>query len=101
MEKRPSICRVAKNVLNKQWRTADNVNTDNSSFESVELFQYLGRSLRNQNSVQEVIKSRMSSGDACYHSVQNLLSSDLLSKNIKIKIYRTIILSAAFYGCET
>ena len=36
----------------------------------------------------------------CYHSVQNLLSSRLLSKNIKIKIYRTIILPIVLYGCE-
>jgi len=43
----------------------------------------------------------MRSGNASYHSVQNLLSSRLLSKNVKIKIYRTIILPVASYGCET
>ena len=43
----------------------------------------------------------MRSGNACYHSVQNLLSSKLLSKNLKIKIYRTIILPVVLYGCET
>ena len=53
----------------------------------------------NQNSVQEEIKSRLKSGNACYHSMQNLLSL-LLSKNLKIKIYRTIILPV-LYGCET
>ena len=41
------------------------------------------------------------SGNACYYSVQNLLSSRLLSKNLKIKIYRTIILPVVLYGCET
>ena len=41
------------------------------------------------------------SGNACYHSVQNVLSSRLLSKNLKIKIYRTIILPVVLYGCET
>ena len=40
-------------------------------------------------------------GNACCYSVQNLLSSRLLSKNLKIKIYRTIILPVVFYGCET
>ena len=73
--------------------------TDNRSFERVEKFKYLGTI--NQNSIQEEIKSRLKSGNACYHSVQNLLSSSLLSKNLKIKIYRTIILPVALYGCET
>ena len=43
----------------------------------------------------------MKSGNACNHSVQNLLPSSLLSKNLKIKIYRTIILPVVLYGCET
>jgi len=49
----------------------------------------------------EGIKSKLRSGNACYHSVQNLLSSRLRSKNLKIKIYRTIILPVVLYGCET
>jgi len=59
------------------------------------------KSLTNQNSIQEEIKSRLKLGNACNYSVQNLLSSRLLSKNLKIKIYRTIILPVALYGCET
>ena len=73
---------------------------DNSSFERVKEFKYLGTMLTNQNSIQEEIKSRLKSGNACYHSVQNLLSSSLLSKNLKIKIYRTITLPVVLYGCE-
>jgi hypothetical protein len=42
-----------------------------------------------------------SCGNACYHSVQNIWSSNFLSKNLKIKIYRTIILPVVLYGCET
>ena len=57
--------------------------------------------LTNQNSIQEEIKSRLKSGNACYHSVQNLLSSNLLPQNIKIRIYRTVILPVVLYGCET
>jgi hypothetical protein len=40
-------------------------------------------------------------GNACYHSVQSLLSSCLLSRNLKVKIYKTIILPVVLYGCET
>ena len=54
----------------------------NSSIERVEEFKYLGTVLTNQNSIQEEIKSRLKSGNACYHSVQNLLSSSLPSKNL-------------------
>ena len=43
----------------------------------------------------------MKLGNACYYSVQNLLSSSLLSKTLKIKIYRPIILPVVMYGCET
>jgi hypothetical protein len=51
--------------------------------------------------IQKGIKRRFNSGDACYHSVQNLLSSRLLSKNVKTRIYKTIILSVVLYECET
>jgi len=77
------------------------VRIDNNTFERVEEFKYLGTTLTNQNSIPEEIKSRLSSGYACYHSVQNLLSFRLLTKNLKIKIYRTIILAVVLYGCET
>ena len=74
---------------------------DNSCIERVEEFKYLGKTLTNENSIQEEIKSRLKGGNACYYSVQNLLSSSLLSKKLKIKIYRTIILPVVLYGCET
>ena len=77
------------------------VRMDNSTFERVEEFKYLGTILTNQNSIPEEIKSRLGSGNACYHSVQNLLSSRLQSKNVKIKIYRTIISPVVLYGCKT
>jgi len=66
--------------------------TDNRSFERGEEFKYFGTTLTSQNSIQEEIKSRLKSGNAGYPAVQNLLSSRLLSKNLKIEIYRTIIL---------
>jgi hypothetical protein len=74
---------------------------DNSSIERVEEFKYLGTMLTNQNFIQEEIKSKLKLWNACCYSVQNLLSSSLLSKKLNIKIYRTIILPVVLYGCET
>jgi hypothetical protein len=51
--------------------------------------------------MQEEIKSRLNSGNTCCHSVQSLLSSRLLSRNLKVKIYKTMILPVVLYGCET
>ena len=61
---------------------------------------YLGSLLRNQNSVQAEIKCRLKAGNSCFYSVQTLLSSRLLSKNLKIKIYKTITLPVVLYDCE-
>jgi hypothetical protein len=77
------------------------VKITNRSFGNVLQFKYLGTTVTNQNLIQEEIKGRLNSGNACYHSVQNLLSSHLLSKNFKIRIYKTIILPVVLYGCET
>jgi len=78
-----------------------NMIDDSRSFERVEEFKYLGTTLMNQNSIQEEIKSRLKSWNVCYHSVQNLLSSSLLFKNLKNKVHRKIILLVVLYGCET
>jgi hypothetical protein len=75
--------------------------SSNKSFERVEEFRYLRTTLTNQNSIQEEIRSKLKSGNACYRSVYNLKSSSLLPKNIKIKKHRTKILSVLMYGYET
>jgi hypothetical protein len=77
------------------------LNIDSNSFGRLEDLKYLVTSVTDQNSIQEEIKSRLRSGNACYHSVLNRLSSSTLSKDINIKIYRLIILSVVLYGCET
>ena len=73
----------ARHIIMSQDQNAERnhtIKTDNISFEMVEQLKYLGRTLTNQNSIQEEIKIRLKSGNAGYHSVQNLLSSSLLSK---------------------
>jgi hypothetical protein len=73
----------------------------NRSFENMSQFKYLGMTVTNQNLIQEEIRRRLNSSNACYHSNQNLLSSRLLSKNVKIRIYVTIILPVVLYEYET
>jgi hypothetical protein len=57
-----------------------NIRTANESFENVATFKYLGMTLTNQNDIRDEIKSRLNSGNACYYSVQNLLSSRFIQK---------------------
>ena len=66
-----------------------------NSYEKVKTFKYLGPLLTNHNSIQEEIKCRLKAGNSCYCSVQTLLSSRLLSKNLKIKIYKQYVSSCA------
>jgi hypothetical protein len=75
------------------------LNMVNKLFQKVGQFRYLEITLTNQNFVLIESKSRLHLGTACCHSVQNIFLFSLLSKNIKIRIYRTIILPVA--GCET
>jgi hypothetical protein len=62
---------------------------------------YFGTTVINQHLIQEESKSRLNSCNPHYHSFQNFLSSRLLSKNVKIKIYKIIVLPVVLYGCET
>jgi hypothetical protein len=82
-------------VSSPEFRTNHNIKTANGSFANVTEFSYLGKIVTNQNWFHEEIKSRLNLANTCYHS------SHLLSKNINIKIYRTIILPVVLYGCDT
>ncbi|KAJ4441838.1 hypothetical protein ANN_11697 [Periplaneta americana] len=78
-----------------------NIKIGDLSFEGVEKFKYIGATVTNINDTREEIKHRINMGNACYYSVEKLLSSSLLSKNLKVRIYKTVILPVVLYGCET
>ncbi|KAJ4451247.1 hypothetical protein ANN_02708 [Periplaneta americana] len=78
-----------------------NIKIGNLSFEEAEKFKYLGATVTNINDTREEIKHRIIMGNACYYSIEKLLSSSLLSKNLKVRIYKTVILPVVLYGCET
>jgi hypothetical protein len=76
-------------------------NWDVRSNKQIVQFRCLGTIVTNKHLIQEEIKRSLNSGNAWYHSVQNLLFPPLLSKSLKIKIYKTIIMPVVLYGCET
>jgi hypothetical protein len=78
-----------------------NIKMANRLFENVSHFRYLGMIVTNQNFIQEEIKSISNSGNACYHSNQNLHSSRLLSKNVKIITSKIITMPVVLHACET
>ena len=67
----------------------------------MEKFRYLGVTVANTNDIREEIKSRINMGNACYYSLEKILSSRLLTKKLKVKTYKTIILPVVLYSCET
>jgi hypothetical protein len=92
-------CMIMTRHLNLEQNQS--IRIANELFESVATFKYLGMTLTNQNDSHDEIKSRLNSGNDCYYSVQNRLSSHLILKNLKIKIYKTVILPVVLYGCKT
>jgi hypothetical protein len=92
-----SLCRLTRSWY-VAWRRL--VAGSHRYFNKVAKFRYLKIAVTNHNLIHEEIKRRLIQENPCYHSVWKLLSCDLLSKEVKIEIYRTIILPIVLYGCE-
>jgi hypothetical protein len=78
-----------------------NIRIGNELLENMAKFKYLGMTLTNKNDIHHGIESRLNSSNVSYYSVQNILSSHLISENLNIKIYEAVILPVVLYGCET
>jgi hypothetical protein len=85
---------------NQKLRQKHSTKTAKGFFEDVAKFKYLGTTLTDQNCMHEEIKNRLNSENSCYHSVQSLLSSRLLCRKVKVKIYETTILSVFCIGVK-
>ncbi|KAJ4433905.1 hypothetical protein ANN_16218 [Periplaneta americana] len=73
---------------------------DNGDFSYNDEMEGIEQSLKTSTSNSSFV-TRINVGNACYYSVEKLLSSSLLSKNLKVRIYKTVILPVVLYGCET
>jgi hypothetical protein len=97
---------LSKNIKIRIYKREENAGKNhdikiaNRCSENVAQFRYLGTTVTNQYMIQEGIKRRLNAGNACY-PVPNLLSSCLMLKEGKIRIYKTIILPVVLYGCKT
>ena len=78
-----------------------NINNETSSFERVEIFKYLGTNLKKSKFYSRRNQKQIEFRECLLSFGADFSSSDFLSKNIMVKIHRTIILPVAFYGCET
>jgi hypothetical protein len=101
LEVNPEKTKYMLMSLNQKIGQKHGITIASRPFEVVAKFKYLRTTLTDQNHMHEETKSRLNSGNASYHSVQSLLSSRLFSRNLKVKIYKSIILPLVLYGCET
>ena len=90
-------------ITSRQQNIVQNQNilSENLSFEKVEMFKYQGIMVTNTNDIRKEINRRINMGNACYYSLEKILSSHLLSKKLKVNTYKSILLPVVLYGCET
>ena len=88
-------------VQNRGMIANEHIRIVSNSYERGKTFKYLGSLVTNKNAIREEIKCTLKVGNSCYYSVQTLLFSRLLSKNLKNKIYKTIVLPVVLYGYVT
>jgi hypothetical protein len=100
LEVKPEKTRYYMSMSSQKAGQRHNIKIANSSFEGVAKLKYVGATLTYQNCINEEIKTGLNSRNACNHSVQSILSSRLLSRNVKVNIYKTTVLPAVLYGCE-
>ena len=77
------------------------LNTEEEQFEQVNSFKYLGSTVNTGNSIEEEIKERIVAGNRAHHVHKKLFTSKLISRNIKLRLYNTLIRPIVTYASET
>lgn len=82
-------------------RIGQNITIDDYNFEVVQSFRYLGSIINTDNDVDEEIKTRLMQGNRCFYALKHLFRNSLVSRNTKLRLYKTLIRPIVMYGCET
>jgi hypothetical protein len=77
------------------------LNTGEEQFKQVNTFKYLGTMMNTNNSIEEEIKERIAAGNRAYHVHKKLFTSKLISQNVKLQLYNTLIRPTVTYTSET
>ena len=67
-------------------------------FEKVNSFKYLGTMVNTDNSIEEEIKERIAAGNRAYHAHKKLFTSKLITRNVKLQLYNTLIRPTVTYA---
>jgi hypothetical protein len=69
--------------------------------EQVKSFKYLGSIVNGNKSIEEEIKERISVGNKAFYANQDLFKSKILTKNSKLRMFKTLVRPVVTYSCET